>query len=51
VTALRYVACFERRFFGANGRHPTGAKHYIGIALDGDAERCFAEHVAGQGSP
>jgi hypothetical protein len=27
------------------------ARHYIGVALDGDVERRFGEHLAGHGSP
>ena len=48
--AVVYVLCFSRPFHGANGRHP-GARHYVGIALDGDVQRRLAEHLAGQGSP
>src|ERR687886_491723 len=45
-----YVLCFSRPFHRANGRHP-GARHYVGIALDGDVERRLAAHLAGHGSP
>ena len=45
-----YLLCFSRPFHGANGRHP-GARHYAGIALDGDVERRLAEHLSGHGSP
>jgi hypothetical protein len=48
--AVVYVLCFSRPFHGANGRHP-GARHYVGIAEDGDAQRRLTEHLAGQGSP
>jgi len=48
--AVVYVLYFERPFHGANGRHP-GARHYIVIALDGDPERRFADHLGGHGSP
>src|SRR5919199_1847428 len=48
--AVVYVLCFERPFHGANGRHP-GARHYIGIAPDGDVQRRLAEHLSGHGSP
>jgi hypothetical protein len=54
VTATRtgavYVLHFERPFHGANGRH-IGARHYVGFAQDGDAQRRLQEHLSGQGSP
>jgi len=50
VQPVVYVLCFRRPFHGANGRHP-GARHYIGIALDGDVERRLQEHLSGHGSP
>ena len=48
--AVVYVLCFSRPFHGANGRHP-GARHYCGIALDGDVERRLTERLSGHGSP
>ncbi len=27
------------------------ARHYVGVALDGDVQRRLAEHLAGHGSP
>ena len=38
-----YLLCFARPYWHA--------RHYIGVALDGDVQRRFAEHLAGQGSP
>lgn len=37
-----YLLCF--------GRPYHHARHYVGIALDGDVQRRVAEHLAGQGS-
>jgi hypothetical protein len=38
-----YLLHFERPFWHA--------RHYVGVALDGDVDRRFAEHLAGHGSP
>jgi hypothetical protein len=46
-----YVLHFQRRFYGANNRHPQGAQHYVGIVLDGDVQRRLTEHLTGHGSP
>ena len=37
------MLCFARPYWHA--------RHYVGIALDGDVQRRFAAHLAGQGSP
>jgi hypothetical protein len=41
--AVVYVLCFARPYWHA--------RHYVGIAEDGDAQRRLAEHLAGHGSP
>ena len=46
-----YLLHFAQPFRGANGRHPQGARHYIGVALDGDIQRRVAGHLSGHGSP
>ena len=46
-----YLLHFSQPYRGANGRHPQGARHYIGVALDGDVQRRVAEHLSGHGSP
>jgi hypothetical protein len=38
-----YLLCIQPAYFHA--------RHYIGIALDGDVRRRVAEHLAGAGSP
>jgi hypothetical protein len=43
MTAVLYVLHFDRAYHHA--------RHYVGIAEDGDAQRRFREHLGGQGSP
>ncbi len=43
-----YVLHFDRPYL--SGHHP-GARHYVGIALDGDVQRRLRQHLKGQGSP